>query len=141
MPSGENEICAGPDAHPDPRRRYVAGVACGVFYCVAGVFGATTAALFAGLPPQFVACLAAIALLAPLLGGLNTAMRDEQARSAAAVTFLRSCSVVRPDASGMTLLGVGSAFWGLLFGVAVLFVTAPGKLATVRRSAAPSPPG
>jgi benzoate membrane transport protein len=113
-------ICAGPDAHPDPRRRYVAGVACGVFYIVAGLFGATAVTLFAGLPQQFVACLAAIALLAPLLGGLTTAMRDERPRNAALITFLVT-------GSGVTLLGVGSAFWGLLFGVAVLLLTNLGR--------------
>jgi benzoate membrane transport protein len=113
-------ICAGPDAHPDPQRRYVAGVACGAFYIAVGSFGATTAALFAGLPQPFIAGLAAIALFAPLMGGLTTAMRDEQRRSAALITFLVT-------GSGITMLGVGSAFWGLVLGIAVVMVTGQGR--------------
>ncbi len=103
-------ICTGPEAHPDPRRRYPAGVFCGLFYIAVGLFGSTLLSLFLGLPKGLVAAIAGVALLGALMGGLHTAMTDGQDREAALVTFLVT-------ASGLTIAGIGSAFWGLLFGV------------------------
>ncbi|MFI6444826.1 benzoate/H(+) symporter BenE family transporter [Kitasatospora sp. NPDC050543] len=103
-------ICAGPESHPDPRRRYVAGMSAGVLYLVVGSFGGVLVSLFTGLPKELVAVVAGVALLASLQGSLAGAMADESGRDAAVVTFLAT-------ASGMTLFGIGSAFWGLLLGV------------------------
>lgn len=105
-------ICLGPDAHPDPARRYVAGIAGGVTYLVFGAFAATVLALFATLPKTLIAALAGLALFPVVANSLSTALRAEQGRDAALVTFAAS-------ASGMTLAGLGSAFWGLIFGLAV----------------------
>ncbi|MFG2137534.1 benzoate/H(+) symporter BenE family transporter [Streptomyces sp. NPDC048650] len=115
-------ICTGPEAHRDPGRRYVAGVASGAFYLLIGAFGSTLVALFAGLPKELVAALAGVALLGALAGGLTGAVKEEKDREAALITFLAT-------ASGVTLLGIGSAFWGLVFGVVA-------HLALRRRSAA-----
>ncbi|MCX5211797.1 benzoate/H(+) symporter BenE family transporter [Kitasatospora sp. NBC_00240] len=104
-------ICAGPESHPDPRRRYVAGMSAGALYLVVGTFGGVLVSLFAGLPKELVAVVAGVALLASLQGSLAAAVADEQGRDAAVVTFLAT-------ASGMALFGIGSAFWGLLLGVA-----------------------
>ncbi|MFI9046328.1 benzoate/H(+) symporter BenE family transporter [Streptomyces sp. NPDC053427] len=104
-------ICTGPEAHRDPGRRYVAGVASGAFYLLIGAFGSTLVALFAGLPKELVAALAGVALFGALAGGLTGAVKDEKDREAALITFLAT-------ASGVTLFGIGSAFWGLVFGVA-----------------------
>ncbi|MEU1827025.1 benzoate/H(+) symporter BenE family transporter [Streptomyces abikoensis] len=104
-------ICTGPEAHRDPRRRYVAGVACGAFYLLVGSFGTTLVAFFAGLPKELVAAIAGVALFGALAGGLAGAVKEERDREAALVTFLAT-------ASGVTLLGIGSAFWGLVLGVA-----------------------
>ncbi|WP_371480432.1 benzoate/H(+) symporter BenE family transporter [Kitasatospora sp. NBC_00315] len=103
-------ICAGPQSHPDRRRRYVAGMAAGVLYLVVGSFGGVLVALFTGLPKELVAVVAGVALLASLQGSLAAALAEEQGRDAAVVTFLAT-------ASGMSLFGIGSAFWGLLLGV------------------------
>jgi benzoate membrane transport protein len=103
-------ICTGPEAHHNPAKRYVAGMACGVFYLLIGAFGATLVALFAALPKALVACVAGLALFGAILNGLATAMADEQERDSALLTFLVT-------ASGVTLLGLGSAFWGLVAGV------------------------
>ena len=105
-------ICLGPDAHPDPARRYMAGIAGGVTYLVFGAFAATVLALFATLPKTLIAALAGLALFPVVANSLSTALRAEQGRDAALVTFAVS-------ASGMTLAGLGSAFWGLIFGLAV----------------------
>lgn len=103
-------ICTGPESHRDPRRRYVAGVSCGAFYLLIGAFGSTLVVLFAGLPKELVAAVAGVALLGALAGGLTGAVKEEKDREAALITFLAT-------ASGLTLFGIGSAFWGLLFGV------------------------
>ncbi|MEV6977292.1 benzoate/H(+) symporter BenE family transporter [Kitasatospora sp. NPDC093806] len=104
-------ICSGPEAHPDPRRRYVAGMSSGVLYVLVGSFGGILVSLFTGLPKELVAVIAGVALLASLQTSLAAAVTAERGRDSAVVTFLAS-------ASGMSLFGIGSAFWGLLFGLA-----------------------
>ncbi|MGE8505127.1 MAG: benzoate/H(+) symporter BenE family transporter [Pseudomonas sp.] len=113
-------ICASPEAHEDPRKRYTAAVWCGIFYGIAGIFGATLAALFAALPAALILSIAALALFASIIGGLTQAMSEPNEREAALVTFLVT-------ASGMTLLGVGSAFWGIVGGLLTLAVLNWGK--------------
>ncbi len=113
-------ICAGPEAHEDPRKRYTAAVWCGIFYGIAGIFGATLAALFAALPAALILSIAALALFASIIGGLTQAMSEPNEREAALITFLVT-------ASGMTLLGVGSAFWGIVGGLLTLAVLNWGK--------------
>lgn len=103
-------ICLGPDAHPDARRRYTAAISAGLFYLLLGLLGASVAIVLAALPPALIACLAGIALLGTLGGALASAMDNPSSRDAALVTFLIT-------ASGISLLGVGSAFWGLLGGL------------------------
>ncbi len=105
-------ICMGPEAHPDAARRYVAAVWAGIFYLLAGLFGATVAALLAALPHALVLAIAGIALIGTLGNSLATALGEEQQREAALVTFLVT-------ASGLALLGIGAAFWGLVAGVIV----------------------
>lgn len=112
-------ICTGPEAHRDPRRRYVAGVACGVFYLVVGMFGSTLVAVFAGLPKELVAAVAGVALFGALASGLTGAMADDEHREAALITFLAT-------ASGVTIGGIGSAFWGLIAGVLAHVVLSSG---------------
>jgi benzoate membrane transport protein len=106
-------ICLGPEAHETPERRYVAAVTAGVLYLVIGVFGATVASTFAALPRELVMTIAGLALFGTIGSGLVSALSREQDREAALVTFLVT-------ASGVTLAGVGAAFWGLLAGVGVL---------------------
>ena len=113
-------IAMGREAHEDPRRRYVAAVTAGLFYALVGLFGATVVGLFAAFPRELVAAIAGLALLATIANGLEAALRDAAQREAALVTFLMT-------ASGVTLWGVGSAFWGLLAGVATLLLLRAGR--------------
>ena len=108
-------ICMGREAHEDAARRYVAAIAAGVFYVVVGLFGATVAALFAAFPKELILAIAGIALLGTIGNSLAAALRDEADREPALVTFLVT-------ASGLSLAGIGSAFWGLLAGVVTLLV-------------------
>ena len=105
-------ICLGPEAHADPARRYTAAVWAGLFYLLVGLFGATVAGLFAAFPQALVLAIAGIALFGTLGNSLVAALREEDEREAALVTFLVT-------ASGLSLLGVGAAFWGLVAGVCV----------------------
>ena len=108
-------ICMGREAHEDAARRYVAAIAAGVFYVVVGLFGATVAALFAACPKELILAIAGIALLGTIGNSLAAALRDEAEREPALVTFLVT-------ASGLSLAGIGAAFWGLLAGVVTLLV-------------------
>ncbi len=108
-------ICMGPEAHADRDKRYTAAVAAGLFYLAIGLFGATLVALLAAFPQELVAAIAGLALLNTIGGGLATAMHDESRREPALITFLVT-------ASGVTLLGIGSAFWGLVAGALAMLV-------------------
>ena len=102
-------LCTGKDAHEDPDKRYIAGMANGVFYIVGGLFAGSIVMLFAALPPAFVAALAGLALIGAIASNVVTAMEDAEHREAAMVCFLAT-------ASGMSFLGLGSAFWGIAIG-------------------------
>ncbi|TKV12893.1 benzoate/H(+) symporter BenE family transporter [Citrobacter sp. wls619] len=102
-------ICQSPDAHPDARRRWLAAAAAGMFYLLAGVFGGSVTGLMAALPASWIQMLAGLALLGTISGSLYQALLHEAERDAAIVTFLVT-------ASGLTLVGIGSAFWGLIAG-------------------------
>lgn len=102
-------ICAGPEAGQEPRRRYWAAVCAGACYLLIGLFGATVASLFAAFPQALILAIAGLALLVTLSNSLAGALQDVRQREPALITFLVT-------ASGLSLLGVGSAFWGLFAG-------------------------
>ncbi|MET3132659.1 benzoate membrane transport protein [Oxalobacteraceae bacterium GrIS 1.11] len=102
-------ICTGSDAHEDPARRYVAGLAAGVLYIVIAVFGATLAQLMAALPKELIMTLAGLALIGSITTGLVGMVKHASHRDASVITFLVA-------ASGMSLAGLGAAFWSLVLG-------------------------
>ncbi|HLT14990.1 MAG TPA: benzoate/H(+) symporter BenE family transporter [Marinobacter sp.] len=102
-------ICTGKDAHDDPSRRYIAGVSNGVFYLVGGLFAGTIVSLFTSLPAAFIAVLAGLALLGAISGNLFAALEDARHREASLIAFVVT-------ASGMSLYGLSSAFWGVVIG-------------------------
>lgn len=109
-------ICMGSEAGDNPKQRYWASVWAGIFYLCTGLFGATVVALFAAFPQAMVISIAGLALLGTIGQSLATGLREESAREAALMTFL--CT-----ASGFSLFGVGSAFWGLLLGLVVFYLS------------------
>lgn len=106
-------IAMGREAHEDPDRRYVAAMACGAIYVVIGLFGGAVAGLLLAFPKAFVAAIAGLALLGTIGGSLAAALHDESRREAALITFLVTLS-------GVTLGGIGSAFWGVVAGALAL---------------------
>ncbi|TSE05524.1 benzoate/H(+) symporter BenE family transporter [Mesorhizobium intechi] len=108
-------ICTGPDVHPDPAERWKTGPFYALAYLIFAIFGASLVAIFAVLPQSLIVLVAGLALMASLANALAIALKDEGDRMAATVTFVVT-------ASGLTLFGVGAAFWGLIAGLVVLFL-------------------
>ena len=108
-------MCMGPEAHADRSRRYTAAVACGAIYVAIGLFGAVITGLLTAFPKELVVAIAGLALLGTIGNGLAAALRDESHREAALITFLVTLS-------GVVIVGVGSAFWGVVAGSIAIFV-------------------
>ncbi len=109
-------LMAGPDSHPNPERRWVAPIAGGVTYVLLGLGAGVATALVSAAPPILIIAVAGLALLGAFTTGLVSAFEVPETRLTAAVTLI----VV---ASGVVVLGIGSAFWGLLVGGLVMLVT------------------
>ncbi|ODT07548.1 MAG: benzoate transporter [Mesorhizobium sp. SCN 65-20] len=106
-------ICTGPDVHPDMKERWKTGPFYALAYLVFAAFGASLVAVFAVLPPSLIVLVAGLGLISSLANALAIALKDDHHRMAATIAFVVT-------ASGLTLLGVGSAFWGLVAGLIVL---------------------
>lgn len=102
-------ICQGEEADPDAEKRYLAAVWAGLFYLLTGAFGAAVVGLFAAFPKEMVMAVAGLALLGTIANALEQALSSPGEREAAMLTFMIT-------ASGISLLGIGAAFWGLLVG-------------------------
>lgn len=103
-------LCTGKDAHPDPGKRYVAGIANGAFYLVGGTFAGTIVQVFTAFPPALIAALAGLALIGAIVSNIRVLVEEGGYIEPSVVTFLAT-------ASGMTLFGLGAAFWGVVFGL------------------------
>jgi benzoate membrane transport protein len=103
-------ICTGPDTHPDPAKRWPAGISLAITYTLITVFAGALVALFLALPPELMRTVAGLALMTSLIGALSSATGDPELRFAAILTFAVT-------ASGLTIAGVGAAFWGLVAGL------------------------
>ncbi|MCG8551283.1 MAG: benzoate/H(+) symporter BenE family transporter [Desulfobacterales bacterium] len=103
-------ICTGFEAHPDPGKRYPAGVICGLAYLCVGFLGATLVAVFMALPAPLISVIAGLALFGAIISGLSQAMAEKKQQDSALATFLITVS-------GVSFLGIGSAFWGILGGL------------------------
>lgn len=111
-------ICAGPEAHPDPQKRWPAPVAAGFTYFVLGLAASLAAAFIAASPPLLIQAVAGLALFSSLATSLAAALAEEQMRLPAILTFVAT-------ASGITIVGVGAPFWGLVGGVVLMLMLRP----------------
>lgn len=105
-------ICTGPDAHPDPAKRWLTGPFYALSYLVFAIFGASLVALFAVLPAPLISLVAGLALIGAFVNALALSLKIEEERLAAIVTFAVT-------ASGITIAGIGAAFWALVAGLLV----------------------
>jgi benzoate membrane transport protein len=108
-------LMAGPEAHPDPQRRWVAPVASGFGYVALALIASSAAAFVAASPPLLIEAVAGLALLPSLASALGSALADEKARLPAILAFVTA-------ASGITVAGIGGAFWGLIAGIVLMLV-------------------
>ena len=108
-------LCMGNDAHELKDKRYIAGIANGLFYILGGVFAGSIVALFSLLPKELVAALAGLALLGAIASNIKIAMQEDQQRDPALITFLATVS-------GMHFLGLSSVFWGMCIGMLAYFI-------------------
>ena len=108
-------ICMGPQAHEDRAKRYTAAVSCGAIYVLIGLFGAAVTGILTAFPKELVAAIAGLALLGTIGNSLSSSLQDERHREAALITFLVTLS-------GVTLAGIGSAFWGVVAGSLAMLV-------------------
>ncbi|CAM0794872.1 benzoate/H(+) symporter BenE [Acinetobacter baumannii] len=111
-------LCMGKDAHELKEKRYIAGIANGIFYILGGLFAGSIVMLFSLLPKELVAALAGLALLGAIATNISVAIKNDGQRDAALITFLAS-------ASGMHFLGLSSVFWGICIGVIAHFILTP----------------
>jgi benzoate membrane transport protein len=108
-------ICAGPESHPDPKRRWPAPVAAGFTYLLLGLLASVAAAFIAASPPLLIQAVAGLALFSSLAASLAAALDDEDVRLPAILTFVAT-------ASGVTIIGVGAPFWGLVGGIILMLM-------------------
>lgn len=102
-------ICMGPEAHPDETKRYTAAISNGVIYIFVGLFSSAIVGIFTAFPKELVMTIAGLALIGTISSGIISAVHHEQDREASMVTFFVA-------ASGISLFGIGSAFWALVAG-------------------------
>ena len=102
-------LCTGKEANEDPEKRYVAGIFSGIFFLIGGLFSGAIVLVFTHLPKELIAVLAGLALLGAIVVNLMNTIDDPEHREASVITFLAT-------ASGMSFLGLGSAFWGIVIG-------------------------
>jgi len=126
-------LAAGPAAHRDPRRRWVAGVTAGVVYAAFGPLSALIAAVARAAPTGLMETIAGLALIGVFAGAARAALTDTEHREAGAVTFVIA-------ASGVTIGGVGAAFWALAGGVVYLLVMHTRRPDRTGQEAPESPP-
>ncbi|GAC14340.1 benzoate/H(+) symporter BenE family transporter [Aliiglaciecola lipolytica] len=109
-------ICTSDESHPNPEKRYIAGVSVGVFNILAGVFGTAVVSLFAAFPQALIAGLAGLALLTTIGASLKAALNIDSEKEAAMLTFLMT-------ASGISFFGIASAFWGVIIGMTAMYLS------------------
>jgi benzoate membrane transport protein len=121
-------ICAGPEAHPDPAKRWPAPMSAGVVYLLLAPGAALAAAFISASPPLLIQAVAGLALLSSLTAALSGALASEEARLPAILTFVTT-------ASGITIVGVGAPFWGLVGGIGMLLLMRLGLPASAEKAA------
>ena len=115
-------ICTNRDAHPDAARRWTVGIIYAGLYVLLAIFSPVLVRLFLAMPEHVIACLTGLALIPALTGAVEAMFSSKEERDPAILTFLAS-------GSGLTLFGLGSAFWGLAVGFFAL-----GAITLLRKS-------
>ena len=107
-------MCAGEEAHTDRDRRYWAAILSGVGYVFFGLAAGMVTAFVSLAPAILIQAVAGLALIGAFVKAAADSFDIVEDREAAAVTFLFS-------ASGISVLGISGAFWGIIAGSLILF--------------------
>lgn len=105
-------ICLGDDVHPDRSQRWKVGLAYALVWLALALLSPVIIPILKSLPPEVMALLVGLALLAPLTGALTSAYLAPETRFPATITLAVT-------ASGVAAFGIGAAFWGLMAGLGV----------------------
>ncbi len=108
-------ICTGPDTHPDPSKRWIAGVWYGIIWCLIALLTAPILAIILAMPKALIVTVAGLGLIGSLAASLGGAMADDRMRFAAVVTLV-------VGASSLSMFGIGAAFWALMAGLGTLAI-------------------
>jgi len=102
-------LCMSEDAHPDKALRYYSAIYAGLFYVVMGLFSGTIGQFFESLPTSLILLISGFALFNTVVSGLQSAIKSDRERESSMIAFFVA-------ASGLNFLGIGSAFWAIIFG-------------------------
>ncbi|MEV6071747.1 benzoate/H(+) symporter BenE family transporter [Nocardia sp. NPDC052001] len=111
-------LAAAPSAHPDPKRRWIAATTAGITYLLLALASSALVIFIAAAPKGVLETVAGLALIATLAAALTAALTSAEHRTSSTLTFLVA-------ASGVTLLGIGAAFWALVAGLLVRWLLRP----------------
>lgn len=106
-------ICLGDDVHPDPAQRWKVGLYYAAAWTLLGLAGPLVLSALHAMPQEILTLLVGLALLGPLTGALTAAYAPPASRFPATMTLTVT-------ACGLTIAGIGAAFWGLLAGLALV---------------------
>lgn len=106
-------LCAGPEAGPDPAKRYLSSISAGVSYIILGLLAGVAATFVAASPPLIIQTVAGLALLSSLVAAITATLTKESHHLAAIVTFITT-------ASGIDCFNIGAPLWGLVAGLFLL---------------------
>lgn len=117
-------VCAGPEAHPVRRKRYVAGVAAGLFYLLAGLFAPAIVVAMSMISGPALALVSGLVLLPALSTALTTLLRRPERRSAPRHGPELEAGIVAlvVTASDLTVAGVTAPSWGIAAGFLVYLI-------------------
>lgn len=115
-------IATSAESHPDKRRRYIAGMSCGVFYIIGGFLATFIVSLFSAIPPGMITALAGVALLSPLQASLYDTMHEGKHHKSVIEAALITLAVT---VSGIVAFGIVAAFWGLFAGIVAYAILRP----------------
>ena len=114
-------LCTGKESHPDPKKRYVSGIANGVFYLIGGTFAGTIVLLFSAIPSAVIAALAGLALIGAIVANIRLLCAESKYIEPAVICFMVT-------ASNMSIGGMGSAFWGIVLGMLAYWISSYKKV-------------
>ena len=114
-------LCTGKESHPDPKKRYISGIANGVFYLIGGTFAGTIVLLFSAIPSAVIAALAGLALIGAIVANIRLLCSESTYIEPAVICFMVT-------ASNMSIGGMGSAFWGIVLGMLAYWISSYKKV-------------